>query len=189
MRRIRQALGPRAGVARSVVSDIERKDVRDQDQDHEGRRQDRVAREGEPDRQEQYDLDLLDQHVERVGQEPLECDALLGDSGDDAGEAGSVRTNACRPIATSVAEDMAIPICACRSAGASFTPSTTMIRRFIRAVPPGLWYAVIRPSFPSTGPSCLYSTLDPRRRRIHAVARHSADQWVCMNVSPLAMAR
>ena len=38
------------------------------------RRQHRVARHDEPDRQEKDDLALLDQHVERIGEEPQEPD-------------------------------------------------------------------------------------------------------------------
>ena len=86
MLRMRQTLGDGAGLARSVVSDMAEKVVRHEQQDHERRRQDRMAGQAEPDRQEQDDLDLLDQHVERVGQQPLEPDPAFADGEHDAGE-------------------------------------------------------------------------------------------------------
>ena len=43
---------------------------------------------GQPDGQEQHDLDLLDQHIERVGQQALEGDPALAYGGEDAAEPG-----------------------------------------------------------------------------------------------------
>lgn len=57
------------------------------------------------------------------------------------------------------------------------SPAGALVRRHSPALP------VDRPVLSPTPP------LDPRRRPIHGVARHSAGQWVCVNVSPLAMAR
>ena len=50
--RMRHTLGDGAGLARSVVSDMAEKVVGHEQQDHERRREHRMARQAEPDRQE-----------------------------------------------------------------------------------------------------------------------------------------
>ena len=125
MLRMRHTLGDGAGLARSVVSDMLRKSLvmNSKTMSAGVKTAWPVMR---PDRQEQNDLTLLDQHVERVGPQPLEGDPSFAYGKDDAGKPRLCHHHAAAAFATSVAVDTAIPICACRSAGASLVPSPHM---------------------------------------------------------------
>src|SRR5487761_2699674 len=79
----------------------------DHQQHHQQRGQDRLPRHKQSDGEEQHRHDLLDDRVQRVGQDSLECDATFLDCRDDA-------------------DETAMPICAWRSAGASLAPSPHM---------------------------------------------------------------
>ena len=77
-------------------------------------------------REKEHLDDLLRHRVDRVGQDALEGDPPFLDGGHDAFEPGFGQHDPAADLATSVAVDTAIPICACLSAGASLAPSPHM---------------------------------------------------------------
>ena len=69
---------------------------------------------------------FVDEYSQRIGHYSPKDGAPLLDRGDDAAQTGSVSTIPAAALATSVAVETAIPICAWRSAGASLAPSPHM---------------------------------------------------------------
>src|ERR1700735_5551647 len=88
--------------------------------------------------------DLLGNGVQRIGQDALKNQAPFFDGATIPPRPGSVNTMPAADLATSVAVDTAMPICAWRSAGASLAPSP-----HIPTVFPFFWNALTRLNFPS----------------------------------------
>lgn len=109
---MRHEFGAADGRTLSVVKDMEREITGDHHNHHQQRSQDRLPGHDQAHDQEQHRHDLLDDGVERVRLDALERNSPFLHRSDDAGDPASVSTIPAADLATSVAVETAMPICA-----------------------------------------------------------------------------